>query len=182
MDVGVCKLRPDLINATKVVAIYDNINRTINEMNHLVQNLRPTVLDDLGFDAAIVWILDHTLKYRGIKCRLNMRNLSERQFTSEFQITVFRIVQEISMNIVRHSNARNVFVDMRDSEQQFSMSIEDDGDGFDTASVRIDTMSGRGLGIFGMKERAALLRGRLTVCSAPDAGTMVLLTIPLSEV
>lgn len=182
MDIGVCKLRPDLISATKIAEVYDNITWLINEMNHLIQNLRPTVLDDLGFKAAIVWILDRSLNDRGIKCHLNMRDLSERQFTPEFQITVFRIVQEMSTNIARHSNAQNVFVHMRESNQQFTMSIEDDGMGFDTLSVIQDTMSGRGLGILGMKERAALLKGRLTVCSAPEAGTLLLLMIPLNEV
>ena len=182
MDVGVCKLRPDLITTTKVAGIYDNITHIINEMNHLVQNLRPTVLDDLGFEAAIVWILDRNFKDRGIKCRLNMRDLSERQFRPEFQITVFRIVQEMSTNIARHANAQNVFVHMKDSDQEFTMSMEDDGMGFDTVSVLKDSMSRRGLGILGMKERAALLKGQLTICSAPDAGTMVLLRIPISEV
>lgn len=182
MDVGVCKLRPDLITATKVSAIYDNITQIINEMNHLVQNLRPTVLDDLGFEAAIVWILDRNFKDRGIKCHLNMRDLSERPFRSEFQITVFRIVQEMSTNIARHANAQNVFVHMKDSDQEFTMSMEDDGLGFDTESLIKDTLSRRGLGILGMKERAALLKGRLTICSAPEAGTMVLLRIPISEV
>jgi signal transduction histidine kinase len=182
MDVGVCKLRPDLITTTEIAGIYDNITHIINEMNHLVQNLRPTVLDDLGFEAAIVWILDRNFRDRGIKCRLNMRDLSERQFMSEFQITVFRIVQEMSTNIARHANAQNVFVNMKDSDDEFTMSMEDDGVGFDTASVLRDSMSRRGLGILGMKERAALLKGRLTICSAPQAGTMVLLRIPLSEV
>jgi signal transduction histidine kinase len=182
MDVGVCKLRPDLITTTKVAGIYDHITRIINEMNHLVQNLRPTVLDDLGFEAAIVWILDRNFKDRGIKCFLNMRDLSERQFKPEFQITVFRIVQEISTNIARHSNAQNVFVHMKDSDQEFTMSMEDDGMGFDTEAVLKDTLSGRGLGILGMKERAALLKGHLTIYSTHAAGTKILLTIPISEV
>jgi len=83
--------------------------------------------------------------WRDNKCRLNMRDLSERPFISEFQITVFQIMQEMSTNIVRHSDAQE------------------------------------GIGILGMKERAALLKGHLTVCSTPEAGTMVLLRIPLSE-
>jgi signal transduction histidine kinase len=181
MDVGVCKLRPDLITTTKIAAIYDNITHIINEMNHLVQNLRPTVLDDLGFEAAIVWILDRNFKDRGIKCYRNMQNLSERLSSPELQITVFRIVQEMSTNIARHANAQNVFVDMKDSGDEFTMSMEDDGVGFDTASVIKDSMSRRGLGILGMQERAALLKGRLTICSAPEAGTTVNLRIPLSE-
>ena len=92
------------------------------------------------------------------------------------------MVQEVSTNIARHAHAQNVFVHMKDSDQQFTMSMEDDGKGFDTASVLKDTLSGRGLGILGMKERAALLRGHLTVCSAPEAGTLLLLRIPLNEV
>jgi len=182
MDIGVCKLRPDLITTTKIAGMYDNITRIINEMNHLVQNLRPTILDDLGFEAAIVWILDRNFKDRGIKCFLNMRDLSERQFRPEFQITVFRIVQEISTNIARHSNAQNVFVHINDSDQEFTMSMEDDGMGFDTEAVLKDTLTGRGLGILGMKERAALLKGHLTIYSGRAAGTKVLLTIPISEV
>ncbi len=182
MDVGVFKLRPDLTTTTKVAAIYDNITQIINEMNLLVQNLRPTVLDDLGFQAAIAWILDRNFKDRGIKSHLNMRDLSERQFRSEFQITVFRIVQEMSTNIARHANAQNVFIHMKNNDEEFTMSMEDDGKGFDTGSELKDSMSGRGLGILGMKERAALLKGHLTICSAPEAGTMVLLRIPLSEV
>ena len=85
MDIGVCKLRPDLITTTKIAGMYDNITRIINEMNHLVQNLRPTVLDDLGFEAAIVWILDRNFKDRGIKCYLNMRDLTDRQFRRNFR-------------------------------------------------------------------------------------------------
>ncbi len=180
MDIGVCKLRPDLINKKKISAIYDNITGIINETNNLVQNLRPTVLDDLGLQASIVWILDRSLKDRGIKCHLNMYDFSDRQFPPDFQITLFRIVQEASTNIARHSEAKNVFVHMENNDRKFIMSIEDDGKGFDTKSALEDTMSGRGLGILGMKERATLLKGELTVCSAPEAGTMILLRIPLN--
>jgi signal transduction histidine kinase len=181
MGIELCGLHPERITREKVSAMSDIVTRIINEMNNLVQNLRPTVLDDLGFEASIAWILDRNLKDKGITCRLNMDDLSGRQFTQEFQITLFRIVQEASMNIARHSKAQNVFVHMKNNDRQFMMSIEDDGDGFDTVSALRNTLSGRGLGILGMKERAALLNGNLTVCSAPGAGTLLLLRIPLHE-
>jgi len=182
MNIGVCKLHPELITPERVSAVYNDITRIINEMNHLIQNLRPTVLDDLGFEASIVWVLERNLKHKGIKCHLNMNDLTDRPFTPEFQITVFRMVQEASTNIARYSQAQNVFVHMKNNDQQFTMSMEDDGKGFDTALALKDTLSGRGLGILGMKERAALLKGHMTVCSAPEAGTMLLLRIPLNEV
>jgi signal transduction histidine kinase len=182
MGIEMCGLHPDQITREKVSAMSDIVTRMINGMNNLVQNLRPTVLDDLGFDAAIAWILDRNLKNEGINCALNMDDSSEWQFTPEVQITLFRIVQEMSMNVARHSKAQNVFVHMKRYGRQFMMSIEDDGIGFDTATALKNTPTGRGLGILGMKERAALLNGHLTVCSAPEAGTLLLLRIPLDEV
>ncbi|HTG01341.1 MAG TPA: HAMP domain-containing protein [Nitrospirota bacterium] len=181
MEIGVCKIRPDMISPKKISELYDHITKIINETNNLIQNLRPTVLDDLGFEASIVWILDRNLKTRGIKCHLNMKELSDRYLAPDFQITLFRLVQEATTNIARHSNAHQVFVFMKDDGKYFTMSIEDDGDGFDTKTVLNDTTSGRGLGILGMKERAALLKGQLTVCSSPGTGTSVFLKVPLNE-
>jgi signal transduction histidine kinase len=182
MGIEMCGLHPDQITREKVSAMSDIVTRMINEMNNLVQNLRPTVLDDLGFDASIAWILDRNLKNEGINCSLTMDDFSGWSFTPEVQITLFRIVQEASMNVARHSEAQNVFVHLKRYGRQFMMSIEDDGIGFDTASALKNTPTGRGLGILGMKERAALLNGNMTVCSAPEAGTLLLLRIPLDEV
>jgi two-component system, NarL family, sensor histidine kinase NreB len=138
------------------------------------------VLDDLGFEASIVWLLDRNLKEKGITCHLNMQNFSDALLTPELEITLFRIIQETSTNIARHSGAKNAFVYIKTDEKNFSMSIEDDGEGFDTASAFLNTLTGRGLGILGMKERAAHMNGSLTVCSAPGSGTVVLCKIPLS--
>jgi len=180
MDVGVCKLRPDLINATKVAAIYSNLTHIINETNRIVQNLRPSVLDDLGFEAAIVWLLERNLKDRGIRCYLAMQELDEERISSELQITLFRIIQESVMNIARHSKASQVFMHMKTDERYFTMAIEDDGIGYDTESVHNNLQSGRGLGILGMKERAGQINGKLQIFSTPHKGTIVQCTIPLN--
>lgn len=180
MRIEMCKLHPEQVSAEKVEGMKSIVTAIINEMNKLVQNLRPTVLDDLGFEASIVWLLDRNLKEKGIACHLNMQNFSDALFTPELEITLFRIIQETSTNIARHSGAKNAFVYIKTDEKNFSMSIEDDGEGFDTASAFLNTLTGRGLGILGMKERAALMNGSLTVCSAPGSGTLVLCKIPLS--
>lgn len=83
------------------------------------------------------------------------------------------------MNIARHSKAENVCISIKNDKKAFIMNIEDDGQGFDTATVFENTRTGRGLGILGMKERAAQVNGKLQVCSTPGHGTIVSCTIPL---
>jgi signal transduction histidine kinase len=125
-------------------------------------------------------VLDRQLRDRGIAVHLNIKDFGDVQLLPEVEITLFRIIQEASMNIARHSGAENAFVTVRTRANDLFVTVEDDGEGFDTSTTFANTLTGRGLGIMGMKERASLLNGRLTVCSSPGAGTMVLCTIPLT--
>jgi len=169
-----------MITSEKVATMKDIVMKVINEMTKIIQNLRPTVLDDLGFEAGIVWLIDRNLKEKGISCTMNLQELVEDQLPPELQVTLFRIFQEVTANVARHARARNVSITMKNDEKVFSMSIEDDGAGFDTETVFENTLTGRGLGILGMKERAAQVNGTLTVHSKPNQGTTVLCTVPLT--
>jgi signal transduction histidine kinase len=180
MNIEMCRLHPELITPDKVSTIKETVTRVINEVNKVVQNLRPTVLDDLGFEAAMVWLVDSNLRDRGIHCHLNMDKFSDEKLTPHMEITLFRIIQEATSNIARHAKAKNAFIEIKTDEQSFSMSIEDDGEGFDIQNAFQDMLTGRGLGILGMKERASLVNGTLTVCSTPGEGTTVVCKIPLS--
>ena len=180
MNIELCRLHPDMITTEKVSVMKDIVTKVINEMTKIIQNLRPTVLDDLGFEAGIVWLIDRNLKEKGISCTMNLQDLVEDRLPPELQVTLFRIFQEVTSNIARHARARNVSITMRNDEKAFSMSIEDDGTGFDTESIFENTLTGRGLGILGMKERAAQVNGTLTVHSKPNQGTTVLCTVPLT--
>lgn len=180
MKIEMCMFHPEQATHKKIEEMRNILAEIIKGMKKFIQNLRPTVLDDLGFEASIVWILDRNLRDRGINCHLNMNDFSDGKLTPQLEITLFRITQEASANIARHAQARNVFVYIRTDEKTFSMNIEDDGEGFDTSSVFKDTFTGRGLGILGMKERTVLLNGKLTICSQQGAGTMLLCTIPLN--
>ncbi len=179
MNIEMCRLHPELITSDKVGMIKDTVNRVISEMTKVIQNLRPTVLDDLGFESGLVWLIEKNLREKGVECFINMHYLDEDRLPPELQITLFRVFQETTANIARHAGAHNVFISVRTDERNFAMSIEDDGEGFDTGTVFENTMTGRGLGIMGMKERIAEVRGRLTICSQPGQGTMVLCTVPL---
>jgi len=180
MNIEMCRLHPDQITPQKVTLMKDTVTHVINEMTKVIQNLRPTVLDDLGFEAGILWLIDRNLKERGINCFVNLQNLEEDKLRPELQVTLFRIIQEVTTNIARHAQAKNVLIHVKNDHKLFTMTIEDDGTGFDTGTVFENTLTGRGLGILGMKERAAQVNGTLKVCSAPDHGTMVQCTVPLS--
>ncbi len=180
MSVEMCRLHPESMSPDKVLNIKHTVTGVINEMTNVIQNLRPTVLDDLGFEAGILWLIDRNLKERGITFHINMQDLDEDRLTPELQITLFRVFQEATSNIARHSGAENVFIYLRTDPERFTMSIEDDGMGFDTATVFENTMNGRGLGIMGMKERLSQVNGRLRLCSTPGQGTVLLCSAPLT--
>lgn len=180
MNIEMCRLHPDMITPEKVSTMKDTVTMVINETTKVIQNLRPTVLDDLGFEAGIIWLIDRNLKEKGITCFVNLQDLVEENLPPELQVTLFRMFQEVIVNIARHAKAKNVFISIKNDTKAFIMNIEDDGQGFDTATVFKNTRTGRGLGILGMKERAAQVSGKLMVCSTPGHGTIVLCTIPMS--
>jgi signal transduction histidine kinase len=180
MNIEMCRLHPDLITQEKITAMKETVTMVINETTKVIQNLRPTVLDDLGFEAGIIWLIERNLKEKGITCFVNLHDLVEEKLPPELQVTLFRMLQEVTTNIARHAKAQNVCISVKNDKRSFIMNIEDDGQGFDTATVFENTHTGRGLGILGMKERAAQVNGKLLVCSTPGHGTIVLCTIPLS--
>jgi signal transduction histidine kinase len=181
MNVEMCRLHPETMTSERVLQMKETVAKVMQEMTKVIQNLRPTVLDDLGFEAGVVWLIEQNLKERGITCFMNLHELVEGRIPSSLQVTLFRIFQETTTNIARHAGAEHVCIAMRNDDRLFTMSVEDDGVGFDTRTVFENTMTGRGLGIMGMKERAAQVNGRFTVCSAPGQGTMVWCSVPLIE-
>jgi signal transduction histidine kinase len=92
---------------------------------------------------------------------------------------VYRIAQESLENVVRHAGASRIAVELREADGRLDLAIEDDGQGIDAESVE-EAADGR-LGIRGMEERAALIGGRLEICSTAGSGTRVALTVPLER-
>ena len=95
------------------------------------------------------------------------------------ETALFRVAQEAITNIARHAEAENVVMSLEISESQVIIEVEDDGQGFDLASVAKPADKGRGLGLMGMKERVALFGGTLSVETAPGAGTQLRIEVPL---
>jgi signal transduction histidine kinase len=156
-----------------VASPVDLLNRLQEGVHRLIVNLRPAVLDDLGLAAAIQMLADTQLRRGGIAVRCELSDLEEQRLLPAIETAVFRIVQEAILNIVRHSGATTVLIQAGRDGAHVWVEIEDDGNGFDLAAIRPDGESLRGIGILGMRERAELLGGRLTIDSAPGQGTRV---------
>ncbi len=155
--------------------------RTLNAVHGLCKALRPPVLDDLGLPSAIKWVADQSLAPRGISVRCEFTRLEER-LPREVETALFRCAQEAITNIARHARAETVLVQCTRTATSLTLEVEDDGQGFDPASVRASEMAGgRGLGLLGIRERVELLKGTVELTSAPGEGTRVAIEVPLGQ-
>jgi signal transduction histidine kinase len=154
--------------------------RTLADIHALIYELRPSVLDDLGLFPAIRWLAEHNLAPAGIAYRCEV-SLPGRTLSSERETTLFRAIQEAIRNVARHSGATQVLIQVEEQKNDLLVEIEDDGRGFDPASVAVPGPSGRGLGLLGMRERLSMVGGAVEVISSADAGTRVILRVPFEE-
>ncbi|MGD1075194.1 MAG: HAMP domain-containing protein [Thermodesulfovibrionales bacterium] len=183
MRLDICKLYPEKISREKIEEVRDITLKALDGVHTITQNLRPSVLDDLGLESAIGWLLDTHLKERGITYFFKLFGAtSGMRFSPEVEISLFRTIQEAIVNIARHAKAENVLVSMELANKTVSVLIEDDGEGFDLDRLLQNTLNykdGRGLGLLGMKERASFIGGTLRISSSQGSGTRIMLEVPL---
>lgn len=156
-----------------------NISLQLNsEINKIMKSLRPTALDSLGLGPAIRQYAENRLQPVGINVSVKQEGMEER-LPSEVEFGLFRIAQGSIANIALHSQAKNAVVSLRCNSDELTMQIEDDGKGFDASRpIEVDE-SGRGRGLFSMKERASLLGGTCDIQSQPGKGTSIMVRVPL---
>jgi signal transduction histidine kinase len=154
--------------------------RALDETRALSHDLRPTILDDVGLVAALEWLAaDYELTYGGA-VRVEVGREPGHFLSPELEVALFRIAQEALTNSGKHAGARNVRVSLSCSDSSVKLVIEDDGRGFDLDHVAGPTREGR-LGLYGMRERAGLLGGRLQIQTDPGRGTRIVAEIPRSK-
>jgi signal transduction histidine kinase len=182
MRIDICKLHPEDITLAKVDDIRGIISQALDGVIGIIQNLRPTLLDDLGLVPAIKSLLELHLGESGVHYFMNAKGVTDKRFRPEVEITLFRVIQEAVMNIASHAHAENVFVLFKIEQNAVNVEIEDDGEGFALNSFfqqGINTKSKRGLGLLGMKERVLLIGGEIEISSEPGLGTQISIRIPL---
>ncbi len=165
----------DLTAAKRAKTMCQLIDQNIQDVRNMAIRLRPGVLDDLGLVDALEWLTADFEKRTGISVVFDHGTIPALSGT--IATAAYRIVQEALTNISRHAQAGHSTVTLRVKEGYLMLRVEDDGNGFDTATLS----DLEALGVAGMRERASLVGGQLTVTSAVGKGAEVFLTVPIKE-
>jgi len=152
------------------------LQEALQRVRNLSAILRPGVLDQLGLKAAVVSFLEEMEEQTGLKIIEKMQ-VDYNNIPESVSIAIYRILQEATTNIIKHATAKKVIVKLRSDSQTISISIKDDGQGFNPESLPID----KGLGLLGMKERVEWLGGVFKIESAHGRGTSIYAEFPLSS-
>jgi signal transduction histidine kinase len=156
------------------------VGTILTNIHHLINDLRPSLLDDLGLASAILWYGEQRLKPMGIALDFQC-NRMEARLPPAVEIALFRILQEALTNIVRYANATSVKVTLDMDDQIVALAVEDNGIGFQVATVVPEQPDGRGLGLRGMQERVTTFGGEFHIQSTPGQGTSIKAQVPLQN-
>ncbi|HVU34843.1 MAG TPA: histidine kinase [Opitutaceae bacterium] len=159
----------------KVRTMVDHIDETIQTVRRIATELRPGILDSLGLVAAMEWQANDFQSRTGITCSVST-SVSETILDQDITTVFFRIYQETLTNIIRHAKATRVTVRLEETGGHLVMTVADNGRGISEEEIA----STRSLGLLGMRERAMLVGGDLSLHGAPGAGTTVTLSVPLA--
>jgi len=201
---GIGALRLQLANARDldneralseaVDAVLEGLGTEIDGLRHLITELRPAALDDLGLAAALEALARRAQAIDGleVKTEIDLGSTGgehdaigengRRRLDTELESTIYRIVQEALTNVSRHAQASRAVINVTERGNVIEASVTDDGRGLPSAErlgPRGDGLEG-GFGMSGMRERAELVGGELEWLPAPQRGTIVRLTVPLA--
>ncbi|HEU4941736.1 MAG TPA: sensor histidine kinase, partial [Gaiellaceae bacterium] len=156
-----------------VLALRELVVATLHDVRRLAVELRPKALDDFGLGPALQRLAETFSEQTALEVHVQAA-LGDERLPHEIESALYRIVQEALTNVIKHAQATTVSVVLTKKGDRVVAVIEDDGQGFDPSETRED-----GLGLLGMRERIALLRGRVTVESSAEGGTTVAVEVPV---
>ena len=163
----------ELINKELDGLIADT-NQTIGKMRQLAQDIRPTMLDTLGLKTTLQ---NHCREY-SIRTGLPITlEIDEKlpELSDIYSITLYRLLQETLTNVIKHSKANHIWVDLTMDEQEIILTVQDNGQGF----IMDETTTAKGIGLTGLHERLLLVGGNLLVTSAHGKGTIISAHLPI---
>jgi signal transduction histidine kinase len=172
---GLKPLEEALVDKTARAALTElreHVVAALQNVRRLAVELRPSVLDDFGLVPALERLTESFAEQTVTRIDFHSA-LGDTRLPSEVETALYRVVQESLTNIVKHAKARNVSVSLARRGSAVAAVIEDDGAGFDQRTTRPE-----GIGLLGMRERLALLDGRLEIESRPGAGTTIVAEVP----
>ncbi len=152
----------------------EHIKDELEAIHDMALELRPSVLDDMGLEAALSLYVDNVMKVSEVEIQQNIVGFQNRRPVSSIETCLYRIVQEAVHNAVRHGRARHISLFLEWENDIIRLLIDDDGKGFDLKILETTTR----LGIHGMQERVELADGSFRIESEPGQGVMIVVTVP----
>jgi signal transduction histidine kinase len=180
VHLALANLAPELPQAqkeqvTQIEGLLGEVEKHLRRYSH---ELRPTILDDLGWIPAIRFLAEGVSKRANLPIHIEAK-ISGR-LPSTVETTLYRVVQEALTNAVKHAKAKNIWIRAWLKDQVLHCSIRDDGEGFDAEAVQAST-SRKGLGLIAMRERLSAIGGTLWIESSRRRGTELLIRLPREE-
>ena len=172
-DVPLASYRPAQKQLKKVQQLLNQVEEQLRRYSH---ELRPTILDDLGWVPAIRFLAEAVSKRTGLPIRVEA--FADQRLPGSVEIALYRIVQEALNNVTKHANASNVLIEVKRDHRVLKCLIRDDGRGFDVRAAQSNRSKGS-LGLIGMEERLAAVGGNLRIESRPGHGTTLAIHVPV---
>jgi len=172
IQLGLTRRQKPLIDKTKEMK--EKIDSCIHTVRRICTQLRPHILDHLGLTPAIGWLAETLLRCQGIQCSI-LFSPEEIVLSKSSSTQIFRVIQESFTNILRHSGATEVKIELVEEGDGLRLGITDNGRGIAEEQL----ISPSSLGITGMRERVSLMNGTMLITRARDKGTEIAVTIPL---
>ena len=178
-----CKMKLEAVKAAaespvkrQLQPVVRLIEDAIRDTRSLTFQLSPPVLHEIGLSAAIEWLAEQLGDQHGVTIRVTAQAAREPTGLAE-RVTLFQSVRELLLNTVKHARATAIAVDIRMQGDHLEIVVEDDGVGFDPATLQ--GMGRKGLGLFNIQERLQLIGGAMTIRSQPGKGTSIRLVAPI---
>ena len=160
----------------KIKSMSELINETLKTTKEIIYELRPTILDDFGLEAALEWYANEFQNRTEITCEVHTY-IEKLILDQNRSTTIYRIFQESLTNAARHANATRVNVNIKEDNGNLVLRVKDNGKGITEEQIN----NSKSFGLIGMSERLLLLKGNLEVCGVKDKGTTIVATIPLER-
>jgi signal transduction histidine kinase len=154
-------------------------NQLDSDIDYLTWELHSTALECIDIVGALANYVSEWSKRYGVLADFQIVKLDQSRLSGEFKTNIYRIVQESLHNIAKHAEASHAIVSLEADEKFVVLRVTDDGSGFDAGAARPDT-TGKGIGLSGMRERAAVLKAKFDLRSSPGEGTTITVSIPLA--
>ena len=161
----------------RIATLRELASDALEEVRTLSHTMHPRILDDLGLAAALEWLGRQTRDQTSLDVRV-CASPGDGQIPPPLASVLYRVAQEALRNTVRHADAHAVDIRLTQEPGAAVLEVADDGTGFDVLSAEERRP---GMGLFSMRERVALVNGRLVVTSAPGRGTRIVATVPLTS-